>query len=108
MNDGEVEGGGGARISEEDSHAGKKKRGTRGIALVAWHAGVLREDIGGPVRAPAAARRGMMFHHETEGRRSRRRRGKRKNHEKEEEEEVALARRGVTVAYVNHIEARTI
>lgn len=28
--------------------------------------------------------------------------------EEEEEEEVALARQGVTVAYVNHIEARTI
>lgn len=28
--------------------------------------------------------------------------------EEEKEEEVALARRGVTVAYVNHIEARTI
>lgn len=69
-----------------------------------------------------ATRRGTMFHRETEGRLSRRRRTKKHEEEEEErggeekedgdeeeeEEEVALARRRVTVAYVNHIEARTI
>lgn len=59
------------------------------------------------VAKASSMQRGAMFHRETEGRRSRRRKSKKKR-KKKRKEEVALARRGVTVAYVNHIEAYTI
>lgn len=110
MNDGEVEGGG-ARVSEEakENRAG----GGRGGSHLSFATPVLHvARISGLLYA---TRRGTMFHRETEGRRSRRRMEKHEeekeedeDEEEEEEEEVALARRGVTVAYVNHIEARTI
>lgn len=71
----------------------------------------------GPVCAPAAARRdsarcftmkqkGGGVGGEEEEKEEEQAREKRE--EEEEEEEVALARQGVTFAYVNHIEARTI
>jgi len=56
MNDGEVEGGGTRASSEEDkeSHAGRK--GTRGVALVAWRTAVCCAESIGPQRHDASSR----------------------------------------------------